>query len=80
LSPDTNSDGDGDGNSDGDKVNKILDVHTNPQSRPDAMPWAPSIDTLARSFDPVEIALALAPGLVYDAFYSPVRQYTGISL
>lgn len=62
--------------SDGDDLNEILELCTNPQARPDATLWVPSADTLTRSPDPVEIALAPSPGPAYNTFYSPMRHYT----
>lgn len=61
--------------SDGDDLNEILELRTNPQARPDATSWVPNADALTRSPDPVEIALAPSPGPAYNAFHSPMRHY-----
>ncbi|KAH7305088.1 hypothetical protein BKA65DRAFT_521097 [Rhexocercosporidium sp. MPI-PUGE-AT-0058] len=61
--------------SDVDDLNEILELRTNLQARPDAALWVPSADTLSRSPDPVQIALAPSPGPAYNAFYSPMRHY-----
>jgi hypothetical protein len=60
--------------SDGDDLNEILDLCTNPQVRHDADSWLPNTDALTRSLDPVEIALAPPPGPAYNTFHSPLRE------
>jgi hypothetical protein len=63
-----NSDSDSDSD-----CNEILEIHRNPQARPDAASWVPNTDALP---DPVEVAQAPSPGPIYNAYHSPMKQYT----
>lgn len=54
-------------------LSEIPELLRNPQARPDAASWVPNTDALP---DPVEVAQAPSPGPTYNAYHSPMRQYT----